>query len=211
MPQSSSSVRAGGVSSGQCLLDRLERALAARSFKTTDGGSLTPASVLVPLFLKHGAVHVLYGVRTQDVERHKGEVSFPGGLRDGSDYDLRATALREAWEEVGIREDDVRVLGRLDDIWLHTGFVVSSFVGVVPYPYQFTPNPREVAEVLEVPLAHLLSPANQRQEVVRVDGRPVKMYSYAYGRYLIYGATAWITGQLLELARGSEEPGSKRV
>jgi 8-oxo-dGTP pyrophosphatase MutT (NUDIX family) len=160
-----------------------------------------PAAVLLPLYLKDGECHLLFNKRTQSVEHHKGEISFPGGAKDPEDSDLMDTALRETWEEMGIRREDLRILGRLDDTLTHTGFAVSSFVGAIPYPYPFRPSPLEIAEVLEVPVVHLMTPVNQREEVAWLDGTPVKMYSYTYGRHLIYGATARILDQFLGLVR----------
>ena len=182
--------------------DLIARALATRTYRAFDNrSSYAPAAVLLPLYLKDGECHLLFNRRTQSVERHKGEISFPGGTRDPEDKDQLDNALRETWEEMGIRREDVRILGRLDDTLTHTGFAVSSFVGAIPYPYPFVPSPSEIAEVLEVPVAHLLTPANQREEVAWLDGALAKMYSYTYGRHLIFGATAHIVDDFLELVR----------
>lgn len=181
--------------------DLIARALATRSYCASDDHASVPAAVLLPLYLKNGECHLLFNKRTQSVEHHKGEISFPGGAKDPADEGLMDTAVRETWEEMGIRREDLRILGRLDDTLTHTGFVVSSFVGAIPYPYPFKPSPNEIAEVLEVPVAHLMAPSNQREEVAWLDGTLARMYSYAYGRHLIYGATARILDQFLELVK----------
>jgi 8-oxo-dGTP pyrophosphatase MutT (NUDIX family) len=132
------------------------------SFKPTalEDATLRPAAVLVPLLPTDAGPSVVLTVRTHRVEHHKGEISFPGGARDPGDITFLATALREAQEEVGLRPEDVEVLGQLDDIQTTSGFLVQAFVGLIPPDYAFRPRAWEVAEVLIVPVAHLLDPAH---------------------------------------------------
>ena len=114
----------------------------------------TPAAVLLLLYEKEGEPHIVLTRRTDYVEHHKGETSFPGGAFDAEDADLMTTALRETEEEIGVRPQDVEVLGRLDDIVTITDFLVSPFVGVLPSAdYPFVANAHEVAELVEVPAA----------------------------------------------------------
>ena len=133
------------------------------------------------------------------MEHHKGEISFPGGGKDPGDKDYLDTALRETYEEMGIRPEDVTVLGQLDDVVTRSRFGVRVFVGAIPHPYTFTPSCREVAEVLEVGLRDLQDPANRREEVHWLNGKTSKAYCYAHGSHLIFGATAQIMTQFLEL------------
>lgn len=176
------------------------QALSNRTPRTIDDPGLKPSAVLLLLYPKDGEYRILFNKRTQDVEFNKGEICFPGGVKDPDDPDLKATALRETDEEMGIRPEDVSILGELDDSTTRAGFVIHPFVGTIPYPYQFRPSAVEVAEVLEVPLSSLLDSRNTRDEVrVAPDGRLIPTKSYAYGHHLIYGATARILRQFLDL------------
>ena len=109
------------------------------------------AAVLLPLFRNATDYHLLFTKRTETVRQHKGQVSFPGGSFEPADGDLQTTALRESYEEVGIQPEHVTILGRLDDLaTFSTSFTISPFVGLIPYPYPFRPNPLEVAIVFDV-------------------------------------------------------------
>jgi len=159
------------------------------------------AAVLLLIYEKRGLPHVLFTLRTHLVETHKGQISFPGGAADPDDDDRRSTALRETHEEVGVRPEDVEVVGQLDDWVSISGFVVSPYVGFMRArtPYRFRPNRAEVAELIEVPLSHLLDSANITEEVRHVGGRDVLMQSYVFKKHVIWGLTARILRQFLEL------------
>jgi len=159
----------------------------------------TPAAVLLLLYEKDGEPHILLTRRTDYVEHHKGETSFPGGAFDSDDGDLLTTALRETEEEIGVRRQDVEVLGRLDDIVTITEFLVSPFVGVLASPdYPFVLNAHEVAELVEVPLRHLLDERNLERAVRQLHDRPVAILTYLYGDHRIWGATARILKGFLD-------------
>ena len=156
--------------------------------------------MLIPLFKKDGEYHILFTRRTDKVEHHKGQISFPGGRQDKKDQDLLATALREAREEMGIEEKDVRILGELDDICtVSTDFCVSPFVALLPYPYPYKVNRQEIEEVIEVPLSGLLDDRRLRQELYEKDGQLISVYFYQHQDHTIWGATANILKQLLDL------------
>ena len=167
--------------------------------KTLVDHSLTPAGVMLLLYPKDGEYCVLLNKRSNSVEDHKGEISFPGGREDESDQTLLETALRETQEEMGVRPEDVEILGELDDVATNSNYLVSTFVGTIPPSYRFKPNAREVAEVLEIPLTALAGVENLRNEVRIVDRAPVGSPSYAYRGHLIFGATAKILSRFLEL------------
>ncbi|MCH8279171.1 MAG: CoA pyrophosphatase [Chloroflexi bacterium] len=179
--------------------DLLNRVLAHRTKKTVGDSSLTPASVLLLLYPKDGEYCILLNKRSEHVEHHKGEISLPGGARDPEDRDSLETALRETEEEMGIQRGDVTVLGQLDEVVTRSRFLVQVFAGTIEYPYQFKPSAIEIAEVLEVPISALRDPANVRVETHLENGTSVTSYAYAYNQHLIYGATAKILQQLLEL------------
>ncbi|MSQ07077.1 MAG: CoA pyrophosphatase [Dehalococcoidia bacterium] len=177
----------------------IEKVLAHRSKATLADASLMPAAVMVLLYPKDGEYCVLLNKRSEQVEHHKGEISFPGGARDPEDQDFLATALREVEEEMGIHPAHVSLLGQLDDVATRSHFGVRVFTGTIPYPYPFRPSADEIAEVLEVPISLLQSPAALRQETRWVEGRGVSACTYAYNHHLIFGATAKILQQFLQL------------
>ncbi|HEU0020992.1 MAG TPA: CoA pyrophosphatase [Dehalococcoidia bacterium] len=186
----------------QSTLDLVKQALNGRvNFSITEPGPM-PAAIMLLLYPKDGEYCVLLNKRSQDVEHHKGEISFPGGARDPEDRDFLDTALRETEEEMGIRRADVTVLGQLDDVVTRTNFGVRVFIGTIPYPYAFSPSAIEIAEVLEVPISALVDPANLRHETRLVDGLATTVRSYAYNEHLVFGATAKILQQFLDTVEG---------
>jgi len=177
--------------------DVIKKALAGRKQKSVVDASLTPAAVLLLMYPKDGEYCILLNKRSETVEHHKGEISFPGGAKDPEDRDFLETALRESHEEMGIKPADVAVLGQLDDVTTRSGFKVQVYVGTIDYPYNFKPSDIEIAELLEVPLSVLRDPASLRVDTRWEEGREVNGYSYAYNGHLIYGATARILQQFL--------------
>jgi 8-oxo-dGTP pyrophosphatase MutT (NUDIX family) len=179
-------------------LDLVKQALNGRVNLTITDPSLMPAAVMLLLYPKDGQYCVLLNKRSQLVEHHKGEISFPGGARDPEDRDFLDTALRETEEEMGISRADVTILGRLDDVVTRTNFGVRVYIGTIPYPYTFNPSAIEIAEVLEIPISALVDPANLRHETRLVEGVATTVRSYAYHEHLVFGATAKILQQFLE-------------
>ena len=184
---------------GRFNLESFRMVLGKREVQEVGDEGLMPAAVMLLLYQKEGEYCVLLNKRSQQVEHHKGEMSFPGGARDPEDKDFVATALRETEEEMGIAREDVNILGRLDDIVTRSNFGVKVFVGTIPYPYSFTPSEIEIAEVVEAPLSVLLDKANLRCETKWADDGPVTTFSYACGNHLVFGATAKILQQFLTI------------
>lgn len=149
------------------------------------------AGVMVLVYPKDGKSHVLFNKRSEHVEKHKGEIAFPGGGWESSDATMLDTALRETWEEMSIDPADVTLLGELDDIVTISDFVVTPYVGAIPGGYDFRPN-IEVAEVIEVPLEAILNGRNLRDDTRLVNGTVVRRTTYAHGGHLIWGATGMI-------------------
>ena len=174
-------------------------ALSGHTKKAVTYPSLKPAGVLVVLYPKDGELHVLLNIRSQDVEDHKGEISFPGGRKDDSDSTMLSTALREAEEEIGIVPEDVDVLGELDDVPTVSGYLMSPFVGIIPEAYEFKPNRQEVSQLFEVPMSALIDEKNLRDEMRLVEGKVANTISYAHDGHLIYGATAIVLSGFLRL------------
>ena len=155
--------------------------------------NLTPAAVLLPLLYKDDELIILLTKRTQMVKVHKGQVSFPGGVKDAADKSFLVTALREAQEEIGLEPKDVEILGSLDPITTtSSGFLVHSFVGLIPYPYSFQLNGREVEEILMVPFNFLSDVKNWYRNSSVWNNPPFDDFFVPYFKYLIWGATARI-------------------
>jgi 8-oxo-dGTP pyrophosphatase MutT (NUDIX family) len=183
------------------MLDQIRARLDAYQPALIDDDSLARAAVLLPLYEADGELHVLFTRRSELVEHHKGQISFPGGAFDASDPNLAFTAVRETWEEIGVAMDHVEIIGQLDEMITISSFLVRPFVGRITQagPYPFAPAEVEVAEILEVPLSHLRDDANLEAEPRVYQGREMIAWSYHWRDHLIWGATARILRQFLEL------------
>jgi 8-oxo-dGTP pyrophosphatase MutT (NUDIX family) len=178
----------------------IKRVLRSRTKLVLPVDDLTVAAVLVPLFLKNGNPHVLLTKRSDLVEHHKGEISFPGGKLDAGDPDLLHCALRETAEEVGIKPEDVRIIGELDDFYtVATQYLVVPFVGIIPYPYEFRPSEREIAGLLSVPLEVFFDPDRMTEATWMLKGQPINVISYRWQGHNIWGATARIMKHFTEV------------
>ena len=186
------------------MLDTIRKNLAAGPREHPVSGNLTPAAVLLPLLYKDDELNILLTKRTQMVKAHKGQVSFPGGVRDAADKSFLVTALREAQEEIGLEPKDVEILGSLEPITtVSSGFLVYSFVGLIPYPYPFKINGREVAEVLMVPFNFLTDTKNWYRNSSLLNNPPFDDFFVPYFKHLIWGATA----RILKIFFERVEPG----
>jgi 8-oxo-dGTP pyrophosphatase MutT (NUDIX family) len=155
------------------------------------------AAVLVPLYLSDGALHAVFTKRRDDLRRHGGEISFPGGRQDEDESDLRITALREAEEEIGLAPGDVELIGALQPTpTIATDYAVYPFVGLIEPGRSWRPSAAEVAAVLELPLERLRTGYGRRRLVRR--GVPFRTDVYIVDDDLIWGATARIVADLLE-------------
>ena len=161
------------------------------SAQRTDGLGGVKAAVLLPVIAR-GEPMLLFTRRTEILARHSGQVSFPGGRCETDDPTPVQTALRETFEETGIAPGFVTVAGYLDRYLTGTGFDIQPVVGVLAEGYALRPDPREVAEIFEVPLAFLRDPANCRRESRQIAGRTRRFYAFTYGPHEIWGATAAI-------------------
>ena len=177
----------------------LKQVLAERVKVDITDSDLMPAAVLIILYAKNGSFHVLLNKRSELVEYHKGEISIPGGARAPEDRDFVDTALRETEEEMGVSRGDITILGQLDDIITRTNFGVRVYVGTIPYPYPFNPSADEIAEVLEIPISVLQDPTNLLQDARLVDGELSITISYACDGHVVFGATATILEQFLDI------------
>ena len=159
---------------------------------------LIRAGVLVVIFERRGEPHFLLTKRTNDVEHHKGQISFPGGTVDPGDRDMIATALRETEEEIGLTANSIEVLGLFDDIEIPTGFVVTPVIGYVEELPSLKLNKPEVESVLEVPLSFFQESGNKKVVKMMRGGELRDVYFFSYGEFQIWGATAAIINSFLQ-------------
>ncbi len=163
------------------------------------GFGAAKAAVLLPVILRdQDGPTLLFTRRTDSLARHSGQVSFPGGRSEADDLTPVETALRETFEETGIAPSFVTVAGYLDRYLTGTGFDIQPVVGLLAEGFALAPDPREVAEIFEVPLAFLCDPANRRRENREIAGRQRNFYAFTYQQHEIWGATAAIVVSLAQ-------------
>ena len=162
-----------------------------------DAPGTKDAAVLVPLYLDSGDLHAVFTKRRDDLRRHAGEISVPGGRQDFPDEDLRVTALRESEEEIGLPRDDVELVGALPPTGTFvTGYRIHPFVGVIKPGHAWTPQPTEVEQVLELSLPDLVR-GHEMQRLIK-RGVPFRTPTYTVDGHFVWGATARIVQELLE-------------
>ena len=160
------------------------------------------AAVLLPLYRDEGKWWLLFTRRTESVEHHRGQVSFPGGMAEASDPDLAATALREAEEEIGLRPNDVELIGQMPPLLTTTGFWVTPIVGCICWPTPLRLNEHEVAHLFGIPLVWLADPVNHSRSKVELPGhsQPVEVLTFSpFSGEVVWGATARIVVDFLRL------------
>ncbi len=155
-----------------------------------DQPTLKQAAVLVALIARDHGLNVILTRRSGHLPTHAGQIAFPGGRCEASDKDVGATALREAYEEVGLDPQHVTLLGVSDAYETVTRFAVTPVVALVSLQASFTPDPSEVDEIFEVPLAFLMDPANHHPQSREYNGIARQFYAMPYGDYYVWGATA---------------------
>jgi 8-oxo-dGTP pyrophosphatase MutT (NUDIX family) len=166
---------------------------------------LIRAGVLIPLFEQENELHVILTLRTEEVEHHKGQISFPGGVMDTTDETIVGTALREAEEEIGLAPSSVQVLGLLDDYSTPSGFCITPVAGFLSRLPSFSLNTSEVADVFTVPLSLFLDPANEQTELRVRNGQELTVYFFHYRTFEIWGATAAIIRSFVHDLRNLKE------
>jgi len=189
----------GGATIG-VVKQKLKQVLSQRPKRHITDAKYVQSAVLIPVYQKEGQYYILFIQRTERVKDHKGQISFPGGAYEEKDGTLVNTALREAAEEVGLKAGDIEILGELDDmLTIGSGYIISPFVAAIPWPYQFKVDNWETEEVIEVPLSVLLDKDCIRQGTDEIDGQEITTYFYHCGNKVIWGATAKILNQFLDI------------
>ena len=179
---------------------KLRHALRLRQKRHVVTANRVPAAVLLPVYCSQGQYYILFTKRTGTVKEHKGQICFPGGAYQEGDGILVNTALRECAEEIGLIADEIEVVGELDDtVTVTSDYIVSPFVGFIPWPHTLKVNQQEAEEIIEVPISALLDKGCLRQETKIIDGEAVTSYFYHYQGRVIWGATARILNQFLDI------------
>ncbi len=174
-------------------------ALSTVTAKRIENSQRVPSAVLLPLLKDKTGHHVLFVKRSNTVKHHRGEISFPGGVVESGDTALLDTALRESHEEIGLAPADVTILGQLDDMeTASTGYVITPFVGLIAYPYAFRINTDEVETLVIVPLDILMNRLFGGSYTTKNGKQPLPPI-FSYNEHLIWGATARILLQLINL------------
>ena len=187
------------------VIEKLRAVLTKREVLHVSDSEMKVAAVLVPIFLSAGQYHLLFIQRTERVKDHKGQIAFPGGTYKNADGLLLNTALREAEEEIGLAQSDVEVLGELDDTIVPTNYVISPFVGLIPYPYDFKLDKWEVEKLIEIPLEALLNKNCYIKGTITWRGHEMDRMFYKYGNKVIWGATCEILKQFVEISTGEQK------
>ncbi len=160
----------------------------------------TPAAVLVPIFKMDDEYHLLFTKRSSSVKYHRGHISFPGGVVIETDRNPEEAALRESYEEIGLLKNDVEILGPIDDsLTFVPPFIVHPFVGLIPHPYPFNINTREVEKTIEVPLKFFASQVSKDDATPAEFERGIGYPEYRYKGELIWGTTASIVANFLRI------------
>lgn len=183
-------------------LQKVSSILETRVPRRLDVGDNGRAAVLIPILGEADAFSFLLTERTQKVETHKGQISFPGGVQDGSDKDLLQTALRETWEEIGLAANSIHVLGEFDEYFSITGLIVTPFAAWIAPQHQLTPNPDEVETILQVPFSFFREKRFERVETRVRLGEERKIYFYNFQGTDIWGLTAQIIRDFLRVIAG---------
>ena len=159
-----------------------------------------PSAVLVPLYKDEGKYRIVFIKRSFWVPTHQGQIAFPGGSRHSHDKSLLETALRESEEEIGLHPADVKILGELDDqITTTSNFILTPFVGVIPWPYDFILSKAEVDDLFFVPVHALMEKSRMRPEIEILNGKEVPSFAYYYKGRRIWGATARVLKKFLDI------------
>lgn len=168
-------------------------------------GPPRPAAVLVPLLKQNNSWHILFTRRNAGLAEHSGQVAFPGGRADNNDENLKETALREAYEEIGLVPSDVRILGRMKPFITITNYLVTPIIGIMPWPYPLRLAVEEVTRAFTIPLEWLADPSNygsqERQLPPPFDSIPV-IYFQPYSGEVLWGASARFTVYLIGILKG---------
>jgi len=181
------------------MISRIRERLAAYTPQDINCVRSVWAGVVIPIYEKDSDLYIVLTKRAETVTNHKGEVSFPGGMYEDEDGDRMVTAVRECCEEIGVRKQDMEILGRVDDMYTLTGFCLRPYVGIIPFPYPFKTNPKEVAYIISLPFQFLRN-VKPGLEMAERGGHMEKVPSFYFEGDRIWGATCRILLRLRQIA-----------
>lgn len=177
-----------------------------RRFDPEPGSTPRRSAVLLPLYPEAGGIHLVLMKRKQNHLHHAGEISFPGGAAESQDVDAIHTALREFHEEMGIKPEEVQILGLLTPLYIAPSHnMVQPVIGWLSQAPAFRPEPTEVEQILQVPFFHFVQAATLRWKTLQRDGQELSYPCYMLGEECVWGATAMILSELLTLLRFAEQ------
>ncbi len=188
----------------RCAKQRLEQQVPVLSDNKTGGNGLRAAAVLIPIVSGRPQLTVLLTQRSEELPTHAGQIAFPGGKIDAGDASPLAAALRETQEETGIAAQFVKPVGYLEPFETGTGFHIVPVVGVVLPGFELVPEPGEVTDIFEVPLAFLMNPANHQRKKAMWKGRMREYHALPYQDRYIWGATAGMLVDLYKAMNGND-------
>ncbi len=165
--------------------------------------SLIRSAVLVPIIKTANGLELLFTKRTESVEHHKGQISFPGGSFDPADRTSSDTALRETFEEIGLSPASVSLLGTMDDLQTPTGFVVTPVIGYIENLPPLHLNSQEVAQVILIPLEKFFDDSHRRSSFMERDGTKIEVFFYDVWNEPVWGATALFVKKLVDLLKST--------
>ncbi|MFT6430657.1 MAG: 8-oxo-dGTP pyrophosphatase MutT (NUDIX family) [Halopseudomonas sp.] len=186
------------------MLDKMRLRVGEHRPREIEAAGLPEAGVLIPVTCVQDRPEIILTVRSQRLSTHSGEVAFPGGRRDPGDVDLQYTALRETHEEIGLLPELVDVLGPLGSLVSRYGIKVTPFVGIVPDVFDLVPNSGEIETVFRVPVSFFLEDRREMTHRIDYEGRSWYVPSYRYEGHKIWGLTALMLVEFVNLAFDAE-------
>ncbi len=183
-------------------IDFIQQRISSHRRRTVENNSLVRSAVLVPFVKTNNELSLLFTKRTDTVERHKGQISFPGGVEDKNDDSPVATALRESFEEIGVPPASVKIFGLLSDLQTPSRFLVTPVIGYVERLPALCISKDEVAEVLMIPFAEFFDASKRRSEIRMREGEKIEIFFYDVWKEPIWGATGNIIKELIDLLNG---------
>jgi 8-oxo-dGTP pyrophosphatase MutT (NUDIX family) len=173
--------------------------LAGHQPRSISKGTLTKSAVLIPIVKRGNGLELLFTKRSESVEHHKGQISFPGGSTDTVDLSPADTALRESFEEIGLDRSAVTIIGVLDDLQTPSGFVVTPVVGFIEHLPPLHINLEEVTQLIFVPLEKFFDDSLRHSDIRERDGKKIEVFFYEVWEEPVWGATAFFVNQLVSL------------